>query len=35
MYVMAGLLVIGLLCNLLMRAVDERHYVNRLQEETA
>ncbi len=34
MYVMAGLLVVGFLCNLAMKAVAERHYV-RLQQEAA
>jgi len=34
MYVMAGLLVIGFLCNFLMKAVNERHYA-RTQDETA
>ncbi len=27
MYIMAGLLLIGLICNLLMRPVHERHYL--------
>jgi MFS family permease len=28
LYIMAGILVLGLLCNLLVRAVDSRHYMN-------
>jgi hypothetical protein len=32
MYIMAGLLVVGLLCNLYVRAVHERHH---MQSETA
>ncbi|HYM02448.1 MAG TPA: OFA family MFS transporter [Stellaceae bacterium] len=35
MYVMAGLLVLGFLCNLAMKAVNERHYVRLQQEEAA
>jgi len=27
MYIMAGLLVVGLICNLMVKALDERHYV--------
>jgi nitrate/nitrite transporter NarK len=34
MYVMAGLLVIGFVCNSLVQPLDERHYVNNLQEAT-
>jgi hypothetical protein len=28
MYIMAGLLLLGLVCNLLMRAVHERHFLS-------
>jgi hypothetical protein len=28
MYLMAGLLVIGFLCNLAVRPVDQRHYMS-------
>ena len=27
MYIMAGLLVVGLICNLMVKALDERYYV--------
>jgi hypothetical protein len=28
MYIMAGLLVVGFLCNLMIRAVHERHHMS-------
>ncbi len=35
MYVMAGLLVIGFICNALIKAVDTRHYIKTPERETA
>jgi MFS family permease len=35
MYIMAILLVIGFVCNILVRSLDERHYVKNLQEATS
>ena len=35
MYIMAGLLVIGFLCNLMVRAVDERHHMMPEQKQPA
>ncbi|HTJ26196.1 MAG TPA: OFA family MFS transporter [Candidatus Limnocylindria bacterium] len=34
MYIMAVLLVVGFVCNILVRRLDERHYVKNLQEAT-
>jgi hypothetical protein len=31
MYVLSGMLFVGLLCNLLIRPVDERHYMSEEQ----
>jgi MFS family permease len=35
MYIMAILLVVGFVCNILVRSLDERHYVKNLQEATS
>jgi MFS family permease len=35
MYVMAGLLVIGFICNALIKAVDARHYIKTPERDTA
>jgi len=32
MYVMAGLLVVGFVCNALIRPVDERHYIRETEQ---
>jgi hypothetical protein len=35
MYIMAGLLVIGFICNFLVKAVDKKYHMRQEEDETA